>query len=487
MECCRICLTTNQLSNIFDTEELASNITAIASVDICENDGLPQYICLLCKHELDISINFKDKCETTFEILKQQHTKEVEIKENIIVNLLSGHHALSDQLQQTRKTVLNALKNSIENGAQNITQGINDNNSTKEIFNDKTCDESNFDQDQYIEDYESEDDQTQMITSPSAQATLLNDADDQMTDTTENELDISDSLLGNQDIMCQKCNFCFTNESCLYDHLKRIHSKTMGQCQICLSYFPTSQFLKGHLSLKHDISEEESSFKRCKFCMKTYERQTELTSHLCLHPYQREFWCELCELNFKVESDLEDHIKQVHSQIEFTYEKCNKETDTVFENRLENPKDPTANLIDDGNKIELMCSECNNCFSSNEEWDKHIDQCNKKEKVPSFDENSYVCPLCEKCFKTDNMLSIHIRKHTGEKLYKCNTCCKSFLNSTLLTRHEKLHKKTKPHVCAICQTSFYKKNSLESHLLLHDNLIKCTKKETYISCDSEED
>lgn len=106
-------------------------------------------------------------------------------------------------------------------------------------------------------------------------------------------------------------------------------------------------------------------------------------------------------------------------------------------------------------------------------------------------ERVYSCPDCEKSFTQQAHLSIHQRKHTGERPYLCpyEGCGKKFTQFGNLKTHERKHTGERPFKCPFpgCGKAFSQMGNMKTHLKLHDgvrpypcNVSGCTKSFTQL-------
>ena len=65
-------------------------------------------------------------------------------------------------------------------------------------------------------------------------------------------------------------------------------------------------------------------------------------------------------------------------------------------------------------------------------------------------EKPYKCDVCGKRFSVKDILTTHMRTHTGEKPYKCDVCGKWFSVKDTLTTHMRTHTGEKPYKCDVC-------------------------------------
>lgn len=92
-------------------------------------------------------------------------------------------------------------------------------------------------------------------------------------------------------------------------------------------------------------------------------------------------------------------------------------------------------------------------------------------------EGRYVCDLCERTFKTANILRTHLKTHTDEKNFKCELCDTSFRTKGSLIRHNRRHTNERPYHCNLCGQSFRESGALTRHL---KSLTPCTEKIRFV-------
>uniref|UniRef100_A0A147A1N8 Zinc finger protein 2 n=1 Tax=Fundulus heteroclitus TaxID=8078 RepID=A0A147A1N8_FUNHE len=81
-------------------------------------------------------------------------------------------------------------------------------------------------------------------------------------------------------------------------------------------------------------------------------------------------------------------------------------------------------------------------------------------------EKPYACSYCEKRFKANSSLKVHLRTHT-DKAYGCQQCEKTFWGAGPLENHMRTHTGKRPHCCTQCDKRFSKLSHLKVHYRIH--------------------
>lgn len=102
----------------------------------------------------------------------------------------------------------------------------------------------------------------------------------------------------------------------------------------------------------------------------------------------------------------------------------------------------------------------------------------KQQRYQQDPNQNFVCPVCGQMFPSFNYLANHMVNHLpsetvtkgpgeGNKIHICKVCNKSFSRSDMLTRHMRLHTGLRPYECRICGQVFSRSDHLHTHNRTH--------------------
>ncbi|GMT08029.1 hypothetical protein PENTCL1PPCAC_30203, partial [Pristionchus entomophagus] len=78
--------------------------------------------------------------------------------------------------------------------------------------------------------------------------------------------------------------------------------------------------------------------------------------------------------------------------------------------------------------------------------------------------HKFWCNHCQKDFRRSDMLSRHIRRHTGEKPFQCDCCHRYFSRRDHLHTHRRTHADVKPYTCSLCSYAARRQDVLTRHM-----------------------
>lgn len=316
----------------------------------------------------------------------------------------------------------------------------------------------------------------------------------------------------NDVLKCHVCAKRYTSKKNLKRHLETCHGqKGEFKCVICPKVYTSSQSLRRHSRTQHLMENHESY--TCEYCYKVLYGRHNLESHVLNHHQhldetfesKYDFFCEICNMTFKKEYLLRQHIKSTHTFQQF-YDYCKQsliKSDEKLQ-RLKKMKESNSRQAceycprDFGSACDLRdhmrlkhdrdycLATCNVCFQkffSKETLKEH-----KKTCVPPKNVNS--CSQCDKLFTDVSSLEFHLRIFHPQaqmadsnildesEMFKCIHCEQVYHNERSLKQHMNLkHASNDPVMCKICKKTLENKYYLAYHIKVYHTAI------TYWKCD----
>lgn len=224
----------------------------------------------------------------------------------------------------------------------------------------------------------------------------------------------------------------------------------------------------------------------------------------CKEPYFNDliiFECTVCDKDFLIESELDEHIKSHNIPVppsepsepkpkENKIFKC-RICDRVLpskrglklhlrshlkETREFKCKEPDCDkfftcagslkthIFKDHNIRTEPCNICNKLFSNKYKLQRHINSVHLRLYT-------HICPICGKLLLDETGLQRHISSHSDLKPYKCDQCTLAFKIKADLTVHLRVHTGERPYECTVCQRTFTCNSNLHKHMRSHGEYV----------------
>ncbi|XP_053695352.1 gastrula zinc finger protein XlCGF26.1-like [Sabethes cyaneus] len=515
MEICRICMQEDdgKLVSIFsklDSDLIADIITSCCSVQLTQNDGLPDLICYTCVQDVKLIAAFIAKVQESDCKLRQLSTSNSEIKsafEMVVVKAESTDENQSSDDEFASDIVECKLDSTHDDDQQaheslNIykTRKLKVVRKAKAELSDASEDESKI---------LPEEKELQMFTvvnlPPNSFICCSCYQSFDSEKTLESHVNIHKKFaVKNRDcIYCTVCKRKFKKSTALKRHLKNVSEITqLYECIKCNMRFMNRTGTRLH-SQKH--TEEKTLPKETLCCVqncsKSFDSEELLIQHghdahrLNKRAYElgdtasKPVECPVCFKRFPSEKLLRRHRKRNSRPLNHQCASCGLKFRT---------KDVLAlHELNHENQKPFQCSDCNKYFSSKNSLKVH-QRCHSNERPfvcivcdAGFFQKAqltihehihtdaplpFQCEVCDKSFKMKNYLVNHMRQHTGEKPYPCRHCPRSFSNHTNRQRHEMNHTGNKPFKCSYCDKTFTIKRLQLEHECKHTGIkpYKCS-------------
>ncbi|XP_014671163.1 PREDICTED: uncharacterized protein LOC106811934 [Priapulus caudatus] len=125
--------------------------------------------------------------------------------------------------------------------------------------------------------------------------------------------------------------------------------------------------------------------------------------------------------------------------------------------------------------VTYICPICGQIFAMYDRLAKHIasrhrgSDGSRKDTSPT---KSHYCHVCKRSFARSDMLTRHMRLHTGIKPYTCKVCGQVFSRSDHLSTHQRTHTGEKPYKCPACPYAACRRDMITRHLRTHNRQAK---------------
>ena len=229
-----------------------------------------------------------------------------------------------------------------------------------------------------------------------------------------------------------KCDWCgkFSESTfSLETHIDRVHGKEKYfACDICGRRFKYKSYLYGHKQMEHrrEIAKQNQIQDRsqkpfgCVPCSKSFQSHEQLGNHMRNHgknsiQYPK---CEVCNKHFTTKDKLLDHKRSANHYVQ-------------------------TPIIDLVKEYPYACGKCDKSFKTDEQLSIHLKrQCEAQSNVQNHKliaqngtKRPFVCKICKLMFPSIQILRNHIRTCFGKRGYKCKICDKTFTTRSFLENH----------------------------------------------------
>ena len=264
-----------------------------------------------------------------------------------------------------------------------------------------------------------------------------------------------------------QCPYCQTTIKDLVDFNTKLRSgpdADMFECVVCQKAFKEKWRYFKHAWRHSNIKKQE-----CTFCDKTFNDKTRLMAHLRTHTNEKPYQCEKCDKSFKTKEGLNYHVLTHTGEKPHVCYICGKDFRDASHMR--------KHLAAHSGVVKQKPHQCDVCGK----WLSRKDVLTDHMKTHTG-EKPHTCTTCGKSFAVKQMLKDHMNIHTGERPHQCTICRKTFTQLSALSRHKVTHTGEKKYQCEFCSKRFSQKPHLQKHVRLSCPLKNKPKNRTTLTC-----
>ncbi|XP_011293767.1 transcription factor grauzone [Musca domestica] len=275
-------------------------------------------------------------------------------------------------------------------------------------------------------------------------------------------------------IACQKCDQPFETFKLYIKHCRQVH-KERGHVICCDTKFQFRKYLVDHI--QYHLNPD---YFKCNHCGKQFTARSYLRIHKELHE-DGKFACNLCDKKFPRNYMLQRHQRKMHSpqpakslpcedcgklytcQRTLQYHRkhvhlkhfsrvceiCGQTLPTLFayqQHKLRHNPNP------------VRCEDCGLLVTSQVTLKYHRDL-----KHPPGGNREYKCDMCPRVCPNLRALKSHSLVHSTVYKFQCMVCDKKFKTKDIYTYHMARHTGTALFTCQWCPATFYRSGSISLH------------------------
>ncbi|XP_053690663.1 zinc finger protein 182-like [Sabethes cyaneus] len=240
------------------------------------------------------------------------------------------------------------------------------------------------------------------------------------------------------------------------------------RCCGCGIYFENYDLLLQHANQEHQFDKSiPPDSLCCEICHECFKSPWALKVHKSNRIFVKQlYYCKLCHVAYTRKFHLIKHFQSAPNHE--TPDKLLETTQTIGSKKKKTANDRSKNI-----EPTFACCflKCASVFESENQLLIHVEQQHAPRRKIHLSEqtsDNHVCTTCLRNFGSQQLLLLH-RNRTLKKVHICSYCAEAFLIPSKLREHEQLvHSENVPqHPCDLCNKTFRTANLLKMHRHTH--------------------